>query len=66
MCTMTDTPLTILQCPRCRKETHWQGNPFRPFCSKRCKTMDLAAWADEEYRIASEDKPADDESNDNE
>jgi len=28
--------------------------------------MDLAAWADEEYRIASEEKPADDESDDNE
>lgn len=65
VCPMSDKPITIVPCPRCRKETPWQGNPFRPFCSERCKTVDLAAWADEEYRIASDDRPGDDESDDN-
>lgn len=42
----------IVKCPMCRKETPWEGNPFRPFCSERCKMLDLGAWATEEYRIA--------------
>lgn len=46
-----------LQCPNCRTETVWEGNPHRPFCSARCKNVDLAAWADEEYRIAGDDSP---------
>ena len=41
-------------CPVCRKETEWEGNPFRPFCSERCKLTDLGAWAGEEYRIPGE------------
>jgi len=27
------------------------GNPFRPFCSERCKLIDLGAWATEQYRV---------------
>jgi endogenous inhibitor of DNA gyrase (YacG/DUF329 family) len=27
-------------------------SPFRPFCSERCKMIDLGAWASEEYRVA--------------
>ena len=46
-----------LQCPTCRTETVWEENPHRPFCSARCKNVDLAAWADEEYRIAGDDAP---------
>lgn len=29
----------------------YKDNPFRPFCSKRCKDIDLMNWADERYRI---------------
>ncbi len=46
----------LVKCPICRKETEWEGNPFRPFCSERCKTIDLAGWASEEYRIAGDKK----------
>lgn len=63
VCAMTDKKITKLPCPRCRKETTWENNSFRPFCSERCKNMDLAAWADEEYRIAGEEPSADEESN---
>ena len=38
-------------CPTCRKPVSWQANPSRPFCSDRCRTIDLGAWADESYRI---------------
>ncbi len=46
----------IVKCPVCGKEKEWNGNPFRPFCSERCKNIDLAAWASGEYRIAGEKK----------
>ncbi len=41
-------------CPVCKKQEPWAGNPFRPFCSERCKLTDLGKWASEEYRIAGE------------
>ena len=40
-----------VSCPVCRKMAPWEGNPWRPFCSERCKTIDLASWASGEYRI---------------
>jgi endogenous inhibitor of DNA gyrase (YacG/DUF329 family) len=43
-------------CPQCKKETVWKDNPFRPFCSERCRSVDLGRWASEEYRIAGEKK----------
>jgi endogenous inhibitor of DNA gyrase (YacG/DUF329 family) len=42
------------RCPACHRAVEWQGNPYRPFCSERCKLLDLAAWADERYRIPGE------------
>ncbi|MDA8090733.1 MAG: DNA gyrase inhibitor YacG [Nitrospiraceae bacterium] len=45
-----------ITCPVCKKKTEWEGNPWRPFCSERCKTIDLASWASGEYRIAGEKK----------
>ncbi len=39
-------------CPICQKETEWEGNRYRPFCSERCKLADLGRWASGEYRIA--------------
>ena len=39
-------------CPHCNKKGTWkQDNPARPFCSPRCKLIDLGAWADESRRI---------------
>jgi endogenous inhibitor of DNA gyrase (YacG/DUF329 family) len=40
-----------VKCPKCRKETDYKGNEFRPFCSERCKLLDFGAWADEEYAL---------------
>jgi uncharacterized protein len=39
------------KCPTCNKQTEWQDNPFRPFCSERCKLVDLGKWVSEEYRV---------------
>ena len=42
----------IIKCPECGKSTEYSDkNPFRPFCSERCKTKDTASWASESYRI---------------
>ncbi len=42
-------------CPVCSKRVEWSPeSAFRPFCSERCKTRDLGAWANNEYRIPSE------------
>lgn len=47
----TSKPLTVA-CPTCAAEVQWHAdNPFRPFCSERCKLIDLGAWAAEEHAI---------------
>jgi endogenous inhibitor of DNA gyrase (YacG/DUF329 family) len=44
-----------VKCPACGKAVVWQeSSRFRPFCSERCRTMDLGAWAAERHRIAGE------------
>ncbi|MGD0281688.1 MAG: DNA gyrase inhibitor YacG [Dissulfurispiraceae bacterium] len=44
-----------VRCPVCRRKTTWEENPFKPFCSERCKLTDLGKWASEEYRVPDED-----------
>ena len=51
-----------IACPVCRKKTTWEDNPWRPFCSERCRLIDLGKWASEEYRIAGEKKDIPEES----
>ncbi len=48
-------PINTVRCPTCRKEVLFVGNPYRPFCSRGCKGLDLIHWASESYRI--EGKP---------
>jgi endogenous inhibitor of DNA gyrase (YacG/DUF329 family) len=43
-----------LVCPQCRKKSKWHNNPYRPFCSARCRSIDLGAWVEEEYRVPGE------------
>ncbi len=45
-----------ITCPICRKRTVWKDNPYRPFCSERCRLIDLGKWASEEYRIPEQKK----------
>jgi len=43
----------FVTCPHCGKEHQWDtNNRFRPFCSERCKLIDLGKWASEDYRVA--------------
>ncbi len=40
-----------IKCPRCGQKSYWQDNESRPFCSEKCRLIDLAAWSDEDYTI---------------
>lgn len=45
-----------VQCPTCHKLIDWdKNNPYRPFCSERCKLIDLGDWAGEKHRIPGEE-----------
>lgn len=53
----------IVKCPTCGKPVEWSPeNRFRPFCSERCKQIDLGAWASNAYRIAGDAPSPEDES----
>lgn len=48
---------TTRRCPQCRRETSWEDNPWKPFCSERCQVIDLGKWASEEYRVPLAETP---------
>jgi endogenous inhibitor of DNA gyrase (YacG/DUF329 family) len=51
---------TELACPTCKKTVFWNDDfPHRPFCSHRCKLIDLGEWANESYTIPVKDSPPD-------
>ncbi len=57
---------TQVECPHCGNKVEWSDkSPYRPFCSLRCKQIDLGAWAEEKYVIPAvnpvEDKEDDEE-----
>lgn len=43
-------PLQV-RCPQCQQQVPYEGNPHRPFCSERCRRIDLGTWASEGYVI---------------
>ena len=48
---MNKTPRQV-RCPQCGGDSPWTSeNRYRPFCSERCKLIDLGAWASESYRV---------------
>jgi len=53
-------PKRTVRCPSCGKSCQYDAsNEFRPFCSARCKNEDIAAWADEKYRVPVQDTAPD-------
>jgi endogenous inhibitor of DNA gyrase (YacG/DUF329 family) len=61
---MTDSPSVpekIVVCPQCKGDSVYAPrNRFRPFCSERCKNLDLGAWASESFRVPAPEQFADD------
>jgi hypothetical protein len=56
----TDKRRRRARCPQCGNAADLTpDNRFRPFCSERCKLIDLGAWAAESYRVPVAEDPAD-------
>jgi endogenous inhibitor of DNA gyrase (YacG/DUF329 family) len=50
-----------LRCPTCKKRFERSESSHAPFCSERCKLIDLGKWFDESYRIPGEPAPLPDD-----
>jgi uncharacterized protein len=46
-----------VKCPTCQRELEWEDAPFRPFCSERCRLIDLGAWLSGQRAIPGESAP---------
>ena len=46
-----------VKCPTCRREIDWASSPYRPFCSERCRLIDLGAWLSEKHAIPGDAAP---------
>lgn len=57
--------MAILTCPTCQKQFDSEASPAMPFCSVRCKQIDLGRWVNEEHSLPhdSEDEAGDSEWN---
>ena len=43
---------TTVKCPTCRRPVEWsEQSAYRPFCSDRCRLIDLGAWLTEQNKI---------------
>jgi endogenous inhibitor of DNA gyrase (YacG/DUF329 family) len=47
----------LIRCPSCRKRGPWFEGEYGPFCSHRCKLIDLGKWLGEENRISEPLRP---------
>lgn len=57
----TSKPRMVV-CPQCGKPSEYSpANRWRPFCSERCKLIDMGAWASESYRVTGQDEPMSDD-----
>jgi endogenous inhibitor of DNA gyrase (YacG/DUF329 family) len=54
---------TIVKCPTCRRPVAWSAeSPYRPFCSDRCRLIDMGAWLTEQHKIPDESSAAGEDS----
>jgi len=61
----TQDKLTV-KCPQCGVDVLWApASKWRPFCSERCRQLDLGAWASESYRVPAEAPPDGEETSSN-
>ncbi|MFI3218616.1 MAG: DNA gyrase inhibitor YacG [Methylococcales bacterium] len=56
----------VVKCPSCKRAVPWTAEQqFKPFCSERCRLIDLGEWVMEEKRIAGESLLSEDNNDDN-
>lgn len=61
---MTESAAKTVTCPNCGKKVPWKKTErFKPFCSERCKLIDLGEWVMEKKAIPGEPLNSDDELN---
>ena len=53
-----------IKCPQCSKEYFYHDSKWRPFCSERCKMIDLGHWISETYSISSIENSTDNKKKD--
>lgn len=54
------SPVKTVRCPACGgSSVYAPSNPYRPFCSERCKGMDLGAWASERFKLPEQEPNSD-------
>ncbi len=54
----SSTVTRVVKCPSCSKPVVWgAAATYKPFCSDRCRLLDLGAWASEEYAIPAATPP---------
>ena len=51
-----------VKCPTCQRELDWESAPFRPFCSERCRLIDLGAWLSGQRAIPGDSAPPEESS----
>jgi endogenous inhibitor of DNA gyrase (YacG/DUF329 family) len=56
-----DAKVRKVPCPSCKGPALYSAdNPWRPFCSQRCRSADLGAWASEQFRVPAQAPTEDD------
>lgn len=56
---MTSKTSTVVACPTCGRSVEWSDKSrWRPFCSERCRLIDLGEWLQETHRIPGEELTA--------
>lgn len=55
---MSTSKIRTVPCPICKEPSEWSpANEYRPFCSRRCKLIDLGQWATDKYCIPGQEPP---------
>lgn len=54
-----DAASLVVRCPRCRERGRWFAAEWGPFCSERCRLIDLGQWFNEEHRFTRDLRPGD-------
>lgn len=48
----------VVACPNCGKSVQWtEESAWRPFCSERCRMVDLGKWFEEDHKIPGNEAP---------
>ncbi len=53
--------MPLVNCPTCGKQIEWSESEYRPFCSEKCKLLDLGEWIEEGYRVPDENSSLNEE-----